>query len=374
LSEPTLKALTQEFNYTTMSPVQAQVLSLLPTDRDLLVRARTGTGKTLAFVIAALESALHRRQGARFDSSSITILVLSPTRELANQIAEESRRLIRFHGYGVGIAVGGPGRRNNLADLVRRRVDILAATPGRILDYLQNEPDFRAKLAGMETLIFDEADQLLEMGFKDAIADIVSYLPRERQTFMFSATFSEDIKRIAKLTLQPNYNYVDAVPTNETPTHLAVRQTYAIANYHQMLPTLYEVIKQHYASNPLAKVIVFFSTTKIVSYLSSVFNSIPGMDVLEIHSKLSQIERSRVANRFRTATSAVLFTSDVSARGVDYPGVTLVMQLGMPSAREQYIHRIGRTGRAGKTGEGILMLAPFEKTFLTELKDLPIKE
>ncbi|TPX72886.1 hypothetical protein SpCBS45565_g00217 [Spizellomyces sp. 'palustris'] len=375
LSAPTLKALHSDFKYTAMSSVQEAVLSLLPTEKDLLVRAKTGTGKTLAFLIAALESAIARRRGRRFDEKSVTVLVLSPTRELALQITEEAKRLLAPHRYRVATAVGGPGR-NRFISLIksRQRTDVLIATPGRLLDMLENVPEFQSKCQGLETLIFDEADQLLEMGFRDSISAIVDKLPSQRQTFMFSATLSPGIQAIAKKTLQPGYDYIDTVPANETPTHLKVRQTYAVLPYSQQLPILYDIIHQHRQSNPAAKIIVFFPTTKVVSYLAGVFNDIPGMDIMEIHSKLTQMHRTRVAQRFRRAHSAVLFTSDVSARGVDYPGVTLVVQMGVPSSSDQYIHRVGRTGRAGASGEGIIILSPYEKRFLDGLKDVPIKQ
>ncbi|KAI8909263.1 P-loop containing nucleoside triphosphate hydrolase protein [Powellomyces hirtus] len=356
-----------------MSSVQEAVLSLLPIEKDLLVRAKTGTGKTLAFIIAALESAIARRKGQRFNAQHTTILVLSPTRELALQIAAEAQRLMRPHNYRVQTAVGGPGRNRSVAGIVRDRTDVLVATPGRLLDMLENEPDFRRKIQGLQTLIFDEADQLLEMGFKDAIDAIVAKLPAQRQTFMFSATLSRDIKSIAARTLQSGYEYVDTVPVNETPTHMKVKQSYTIVPFSQQLVLLHEMIYQHRRANPAGKIIVFFPTTKIVAYLAGVFNDIPGMDVLEIHSKLSQVQRARVAQRFRRAHGGVLFTSDVSARGVDYPGVTLVIQMGMPSSREQYIHRVGRTGRAGATGEGIIMLSPYEQKFVDALHEIPIK-
>ncbi|KAI9017577.1 P-loop containing nucleoside triphosphate hydrolase protein, partial [Gaertneriomyces semiglobifer] len=350
-----------------MSPVQEAVLSLLPTEKDLLVKAKTGTGKTLAFLIAAVESALARRQGKPFNDRTVTIMCLAPTRELANQIAAEATKLLAHHRYRVHVAVGGPGRNRMVEQLRRPKVHVVVATPGRLLDMLQSVPDFKQKCQGIETLIFDEADLLLEMGFREALADIADHLPAERQTFMFSATLSKAIMDIAKRTLRPDYAFINAVPKNDTPTHLKVRQTYAVLPFSQQLPVLYECIRQHREANPQAKIMVFFPTTKIVGYLAGVFNDIQGMDVMEIHSRLTQQQRTRIAEKFRRARSGILFTSDVSARGVDYPGVTLVIQVGMPSSKDQYIHRVGRTGRAGASGEGFMMLSPYEKTFLKEL-------
>lgn len=152
LSEPTLRALRHDFKYTEMSPVQDAVLSLLPTEKDLLVRAKTGTGKTLAFLIAAVESAIARRKGKRFDGNKTTIIVLSPTRELALQIGNEAARLLKPHMYRVQTAVGGPGRNRMVQILESQRVDVLVGTPGRMLDMLENVPAFRKKCQGLQTV------------------------------------------------------------------------------------------------------------------------------------------------------------------------------------------------------------------------------
>ncbi|KAI8820593.1 P-loop containing nucleoside triphosphate hydrolase protein [Fimicolochytrium jonesii] len=374
LSEPTLAAMKHNFKFKHASPVQEAVLKLLPTDKDLLVRAKTGTGKTLAFLIAALESAIARKEGQRFKGDRITVLCISPTRELAFQITAEAEKLLRPHNYRVKHAVGGEKRLRQLDGLEQSRVDFLVATPGRLLDLLQGSAHLREKLMGIETLIFDEADQLLEMGFKDEIEKIAAFLPSTRQTFMFSATLSKQIKATARYVLKPSYDYVDTVPENDVPTHVTVKQTYSIVPYSQQLPVLYDVIRKHLDANPTAKIIVFFPTTRIVAYLARAFNELRRMDVLELHSKLDQNQRSKVAHKFRRATSSVLFTSDVSARGVDYPGVTLVIQMGAPGSIDSYIHRIGRTGRAGATGEGLLILSAYERGFLNALKDeVPIK-
>ncbi|KAJ3056903.1 hypothetical protein HK097_003063 [Rhizophlyctis rosea] len=374
LSPNTLKALTRTFGYTNMSTVQEQVLNLLPTNDDLLVRAKTGTGKTLAFTIAALESALAKLQGHRLPSDCISILCLSPTRELANQIAVEAEKLLDAHNYRVQTAVGGPGRSRSVEKLSRYRFEMLVATPGRLVDMLENVEAVRNKLQKLQILIYDEADQLLDMGFADAIRQINYHLPKNRQTFMFSATLSNEIKQIARETLTPNYKYIDTVPENEVPTHQRIRQTYAVAPFGSTIPTLYNIIKEHQQRNPHGKIIVFFPTTKMVSYMNAIFNNLPKTEVMELHGGLTQMQRTRISDRFRRATGTVLFTSDVSARGVDYPGVTLVVQVGVPPNREQYIHRLGRTGRAGKEGEGVLLITPYEKVFVEEtVKDLPIK-
>ena len=355
-----------------MSDVQTAVLEKLNANEDYLVRAKTGTGKTLAFMIAALERVLQDKTA--FGNNSIPILVLAPTRELALQIAAESKKLVKHHRLRVVTAVGGTPRNQNLIDIVRRRCDILVGTPGRLNDLFQAEKAVRDKIDGIKVVVFDEADQLLEMGFQKEIQEIVSFLPRQRSTFMFSATLSPEIRKIAKATLNPNYTDIDTVPKNQVETHMKIKQSFMISPYADHLYLLQSIIKKHKETEDSPKILIFCPITNMVVYLSKVLNSLPGFETLEIHAKLTQNQRMRVSEQFRQARSAIMCTTDVSARGVDYPGVTLVIQLGMPSSREQYIHRIGRTGRADKSGEALLILSPYEKRFLERIDDLPIRK
>ncbi len=191
---------------------------------------------------------------------------------------------------------------------------------------------------------------------------------------MFSATLSNDIKAIAKASLAPGYQYIDCVGKNEPDTHLKIKQSYQIAPYRDQLYLLQTIISKHKQSNPLAKVIVFCTHTSAVSFLGKALEGIPGMETLQLHGRLAQNVRSRISDQFRRSRSSILITTDVSARGVDYPAVTLVVQVGLPSSRDQYIHRIGRTGRGNLEGEAILILSPYERRYLEKVKDLPIRE
>ncbi|KAI8800582.1 P-loop containing nucleoside triphosphate hydrolase protein [Cladochytrium replicatum] len=413
LSAPTSRALRAVFKFDSPSSVQHEVLSRLPVQTDLLVRAKTGTGKTLAFLIAAIESLLSKlgisefprdvrtrmnnsnnnrsrnqqkffdgdaaRQGTNSTSQQtpdVKIVVLSPTRELANQIATEATRLVSFHNLKVITLVGGESRNRQMMDMERNRADIIVATPGRIIDFLESSQKIADRFSQINVLILDEADQLLEMGFKDSIDKIVSYLPTQRQTFMFSATLEPAIRAIASRALRPDHLIIDTVPKNEVATHLHVQQSYLVPTLSNHLQTLHGVLKSHVAARPdeHKKIIVFLPTTVLTSFYAELFTRAGvGLDVLEIHSRLTQNQRTRVSSVFRRSRAAVLFTSDVSARGVDYPDVTLVVQV-FATTREQYIHRVGRTGRAGKKGEGVLLLSPYEKHFLEELQGLPVRE
>ncbi|KAJ3101217.1 hypothetical protein HDU97_001568 [Phlyctochytrium planicorne] len=372
ISKETRTAIIKTFGYPTMTLVQKKVCDLLPTDKDLLVRAKTGTGKTLAFLVAAYENVM---KNGGFSRNSASILILSPTRELALQISEEADRFVRGQGLKVRALVGGEDRRRQLRHITEGRADIIVGTPGRLIDFLQSEKVMTMRTSLLKTVIFDEADQLLEMGFRDAIATITSSIPQNRQTLMFSATLSAPIRKIADQTLKANRVSLDTVPKDDVPTHFNVKQTYIMSPFSSQLATLYKVIADHKEKTPNAKIIVFFGTTKSVQSISNLFNVMEGIQVITLHSKLEQRQRTRISDRFRNSRSAALFTSDVSARGVDYPGVTLVVQFGIPTSAEQYIHRIGRTGRAGKTGEGVLILSPYEKNFITSLSgQVPIKQ
>jgi ATP-dependent RNA helicase MSS116 len=211
------------------------------------------------------------------------------------------------------------------------------------------------------------------MGFSREIEGIAKLLPKERRTFMFSATISDEIKRIAKTTLHPGYDHIDCVPKNQLETHLKIKQSYSIVPYAEQPYLVQDIISKHKKSHPASKIIVFVPSTSAVGTFCHLLDSMPGIATMMLHSKLSQPQRSRISDQFRRSRSSVLVTTDVSARGVDYPGVTLVIQAGLPSNRDQYIHRIGRTGRADKDGEAILILSPYEKRYLESVKDLPIR-
>jgi ATP-dependent RNA helicase MSS116 len=198
-------------------------------------------------------------------------------------------------------------------------------------------------MKSLKVLIFDEADQIIDMGFKREIDEIVSRINHDRRTFLFSATISEPIKKIANSYLQHGFKHIDTVPENETDTHLSIKQSSLVVPYKDQIAIMHHILKEHKKEFPAYKVIVFFQTTKMVTTMTRIFQEL-NMDVMELQSKMEQVKRSKIYSRFRSARNAILFTTDISARGVDYPDVTLVLSFGMPSSRDQYIHRVGRTG------------------------------
>ncbi|CAO0796196.1 unnamed protein product [Mucor circinelloides] len=373
----TQKAIRQVFKYEEMSAVQDAVLSKLPNKNDMFVKAKTGTGKTLAFLTAAIETAIEGQSPQDFKHfQGTSIMVISPTRELANQIADEAQKLVSAYPFKVHCMVGGDSKRRQILNLERRRCDIVVATPGRLQDMLSSVHNFKKMCQNLKVLVLDEADQLLDMGFKAELQRILNQIPEKRQTMLYSATISQEIREnLGKFALSPNYDLIDTVGKDDVNTNIHVKQSAVIAPYQNQCALIRDCLETHEAAQK-GKVIVFLPTTKATMVYANIFKRLmPDRMVYEIHSKKGQDQRSRIADKFRKSKeSSILFTSDVSARGVDYPGVSLVLQVGVPSSREQYIHRLGRTGRAGREGEGIIMLAPFEKAFLEkEVSDLPIQ-
>ncbi|CAO3587423.1 unnamed protein product [Absidia cylindrospora] len=373
----TQRSLSKIFKYQEMSVVQAAVLSRLPNENDMFVKAKTGTGKTLAFLVAALETSFAGKTKEDLQHCEGTsILVISPTRELAYQIAEEAKKLTKFYPFGVHCLVGGDSKRRQIQLLERGRCDIVVATPGRLNDMLSTVRHLKRACENLKVLVLDEADQLLDMGFKQELQRILTHLPEKRQTMLYSATISKEIrKNLGDFALSREHDIIDTVGKDEVNTHMHVKQSALVAPYENQLQHLQHLLETHKAANS-GKVIVFLPTTKqTMLYAQLLKYLLPNRMIHEIHSRKSQDQRSRIASRFRKSNDGILVTSDVSARGVDYPGVSLVVQVGVPSTREQYIHRLGRTGRAGREGEGVIVLAPFETNFLTkEISDLPVSK
>ncbi|GAA96255.1 uncharacterized protein L969DRAFT_43513 [Mixia osmundae IAM 14324] len=388
------------FHYKDLTVPQKTVLSLMPElglppnsnevqagGLDLLIKSRTGTGKTIAFLLPALEAALRkvgqdpepvRKPRGRFMRNTgiapVRTLIISPTRELASQIADEANKLMsNIRDCRAVFICGGMPKGPQFTDLQYSTHNlILVATPGRCIDLMQNSPDFAKALEGCETLVLDEADRLLDMGFTPDIEEICKHLPNvhNRRTLMFSATISPRVQQAARAFLQPRYKYLDTVPASEANAHERIQQTVITCDgAHDQISTLMNILAQDQLEHPLGKAIIFCSTTKLTQYLTRTFAMLKrhlpwgrGTEVVEIHSGKEQRSRDSANRRFRghDRSYAVLITSDVSARGVDYKGVTRVIQMGLPKDRDTYTHRIGRTGRAEANGRADLLLLPFE--------------
>ncbi|OAL06432.1 DEAD-domain-containing protein [Phaeosphaeriaceae sp. SRC1lsM3a] len=397
-----INTITKQMKLTTMTDVQTRTINEALSGVDVIAQAKTGTGKTLGFLIPVIQRIIQNdpaladrpRGYKRAKSDNIRAIVISPTRELAEQIAVEAKKVTSGTGIVVQTAVGGTQKRAMLMQTQREGCHLLIGTPGRLNDIL-GDPYSGVKAPNLNALVMDEADRLLDDGFQKEIDDIRQHLPDpeevERQNLMFSATVPRDVVDLVRKTLRPGFHFAKCVSEDEEPTHQRVPQKYVnVAGFENIMPSLYElVLREHQASRsgesrPF-KAIIYFNSTAEVTLAASVFyklsggfkrnTPLSGLRAFEIHSKLSQAQRTRAADDFRHCQAGVLLSSDVTARGMDFPNVTHVIQIGLPRDRESYIHRLGRTGRAGKEGEGWLFLSPFERSEVNRrLRDLPLAD
>jgi ATP-dependent RNA helicase MSS116 len=369
--DPTiLTTLTNDLGFDHMMPVQAATLEYLLQGKDCLAQAKTGTGKTLAFLLPAIATILKNR------SPRLSALILCPTRELALQIAAEATKVLqRSPQCKVATSIGGTNK-NTEARNILRGCNILVATPGRFLDHLSDE-NVQATLRSLQTLVLDEADRMLDMGFLPDIKRILTYLPKlPRQSMLFSATIDDQVKNVAHLFLNKDYEFISTIPVGEANTHERVDQYLVLTpNMIDHAPAMVSVVEAECATTKEFKAIIFAPTAAHADFYAEVlasFRTLPTVSVL--HSRMTQSKRTRTTQDFRQATSAICVATDVIARGMDFPGVSHVFQVGLPPDKESYIHRLGRTARAGAEGRGILVLSEAEKSFLYQLKGIRIQD
>ncbi len=353
LSAPILKALTAT-GYQTPTPIQLQAIPHVVAGRDLLGIAQTGTGKTAAFALPILERLA--RQKTRPESKTCRVLVLSPTRELATQIADSFRTYARHLSHSVGVVFGGQGHFGQ-QKMIARGLDVLVATPGRLLDHLESG---NLSLAGVSTFVLDEADQMLDMGFIRDIRKIVQRLPRERQNLFFSATMPQEIGALAAELLR-NPEKVAVTPAATTVERVDQRVIH-------VSPAAKNALLAELLADPaFARTLVFTRTKhgadKVVKYLA-----VAGIEALAIHGNKSQPQRERALARFKDGSTRVLIATDIAARGIDVDGVTHVINYHLPNIPESYVHRIGRTARAGATGIAISFCDHEERAYLRAIE------
>ncbi|VUC27222.1 unnamed protein product [Clonostachys rosea] len=393
-----IDAIVRDMGYESMTPVQSKTINPALKGTDIVAQAKTGTGKTIAFLLPMLNrmitedrSLASRGASQRARSDDIRGIVLSPTRELAEQIAVEARRLTRNTGLVVQSAVGGTNKTQMLRNTQRQGCHLLVATPGRLNDLLQ-DPRSGIDAPNLAALVLDEADRMLDVGFEQELNQIIQLLPdpstKVRQTMLVSATIPDDVIRLARTMVRADdFEFVQTIPENESLTHDKVPQhVVPVSSWANVFPTLFELIDREAAKaaenpdSPPFKAIVYFNTTSMVELAGEVAFSrkregLSNVSSFSIQSKLTQVQRSRAAEMFRNARSAILLSSDVTARGMDFPNVTHVIQVDAPRSREDYIHRLGRTGRQGKEGEGWLLLPPQGvQSARRMLAGLPIKQ
>ncbi|KAK7389824.1 hypothetical protein VNO78_25118 [Psophocarpus tetragonolobus] len=365
----------KDAGYERMTVVQEATLPVILKGKDVLAKAKTGTGKTVAFLLPSIEVVVKSPPSDRDQRRPpILVLVICPTRELASQAAAEATKLLKYHtAIGVQVVIGGTRLALEQKRMQANPCQILVATPGRLRDHIENTAGFATRLMGVKVLVLDEADHLLDMGFRKDIEKIIAAVPKQRQSLMFSATIPEEVRQVCHIALRRDHEFINTVQEGTEETHSQVRQMHLVAPLDKHFSFLYVFLKDHIADDVDYKVLVFCTTAMVTRLVAELLGEL-NLNVREIHSRKPQSYRTRVSEEFRKSKGLILVTSDVSARGVDYPDVTLVVQIGLPSDREQYIHRLGRTGRRGKEGQGILLLAPWEDFFLSTVKDLPIEK
>ena len=353
LSKPLLDALAAK-DYSQATPIQTQAIPTVLTGRDLLGIAQTGTGKTAAFMLPSLDRLAAAKQIPR--PGQIRMLVLAPTRELAAQIAASAEAYGKFMRLSVGVIFGGVPNHKSVRT-VARGLDVLVATPGRLLDLV----DQRAlSLRDLEILVLDEADQMLDLGFIHALKRIVALVPPKRQTLFFSATMPRAIKELADKYLT-NPAEVSVTPTATTVDR--IDQSVTMVNQAEKTALLTLFLQR----TDVQRALVFSRTKhgadKIVRQLEAA-----GIPAAAIHGNKAQPQRERALASFKSGQLGVLVATDIAARGIDIPAVSHVVNFDLPDVPEQYVHRIGRTARAGADGIAVAFCAPDERANLRDIE------
>jgi ATP-dependent RNA helicase RhlE len=334
---PAIVRAVREGGYENPTPIQARAIPPVLEGKDLLGCAQTGTGKTAAFALPILERLLRGRARPK-GFRSIRVLVLAPTRELASQIAESFRRYGSYTDLRAGVIFGGVGQRGQ-EEMLRSGIDILVATPGRLLDLMSQR---LVRLSDLEVLVVDEADRMLDLGFLPDVKRILHALPRARQTLLFSATMPEPIQNLASTMLN-------------APVHVAVTPIASTAE--KIAQSLYFVdrgqkgaLLEHVLNDRAVRRALVFTRTKRSANQVAMRLSRASIRAEAIHGNKSQAARERALGQFKTGTIRVLVATDIAARGIDVDSISHVVNYELPEVPETYVHRIGRTARAGASG------------------------
>ncbi|MBM5571673.1 MULTISPECIES: DEAD/DEAH box helicase [Deefgea] len=359
LAEPLLRAIS-DTGYTAPTPIQAQAIPLVIQGGDLLAAAQTGTGKTAGFTLPILQLLLGKEPLT--SKGRPRVLILTPTRELAAQVEESVQTYSKYVQISSMVVFGGVNIRPQQARL-RTPLDILVATPGRLLDLVgQRSVD----LSGIEILVLDEADRMLDMGFIHDIKKLMAIFPKERQTLLFSATFSDEIKELADKLLQ-NPGLVEVARRNTT--NELISQRVHLVDRDKKLPLLTKLIQD----GNWHQVLVFMRTKHACNKVAEKLNA-AGITAMAIHGNKSQNARTAALAQFKSGELQVLVATDIAARGLDIEELPHVVNFELPNVAEDYVHRIGRTGRAGCTGEAVSLVCVDELKLLAEIERITKQE
>lgn len=349
LNATILKSLLDE-GYENPTPIQAQAIPIALEGKDLLACAQTGTGKTAAFVLPILERL------APNPGHEIRALVLTPTRELASQVADSFTKYGRGLGIKHSVIYGGVAQHRQVASL-RRGVQVVVATPGRLLDLMQQD---KVWLDHLEVLVLDEADRMLDMGFINDVRKMITAMPEDRQTLFFSATMSPEIIKLSRQILN-------------NPVKVEIAATTATAD--KITQTLFHVPENkktalliHLLDDPSAQLSIVFTRTKRDANRVSESLMEAGIGAVAIHGNKTQAAREKALQGMKNGKWRVLVATDVAARGIDINNITHVFNYDIPDAAESYVHRIGRTARAGNSGMSISLCAPNERRYLNNIE------
>jgi ATP-dependent RNA helicase RhlE len=366
LIDPILRAVKAE-GYDTPTPIQAQAIPLVLARKDVLACAQTGTGKTAAFALPILQlltegtpvqNAQSGQAGPRAQARNIRVLVLTPTRELASQIAESFTNYGKELPFRNTVVFGGVGQNPQVRQL-RQGVDVLVATPGRLLDLMQQR---LVNLQHLQIFVLDEADRMLDMGFIHDVRKIISAIPRNRQTLFFSATMPPEIRKLSEQILTRPVR-IEVTPVASTAEK--IEQAVFHVQSKQKTALLVKVIQEM----NVERAIVFTRTKRDANRVSESLNG-SGIRAEAIHGNKSQGARERALDSIKRGECRILVATDIAARGIDIDKITHVFNYDIPNIAESYVHRIGRTARAGNEGQAFALCAPEERSFLTAIERL----
>ena len=359
LSTPLLKAI-KEQGYTEPTPIQEQAIPIILQKKDILAGAQTGTGKTAGFTLPMLE--LLSRAKHKTQKHQVKALVLTPTRELAAQV-EESISLYGKHLPYKSTVIFGGVKINPQIVALRRGIDIVVATPGRLLDHISQKT---INLSHVDFLILDEADRMLDMGFVNDIKKVIAVLPKERQTLLFSATYSNEIKKLSN-TLLNSPTFIEVARAN-TSSEIVKQVVYPVDKTRKR-----ELLTHLINEGKWKQVLVFTRTKHGANRLSGQLEK-DGISSAAIHGNKSQNARTKALADFKKGEVRVLVATDIAARGIDIDQLPHVVNYELPNVSEDYVHRIGRTGRAGNEGEAISLVCVDEDEFLLNIEKLIKKD
>jgi len=356
LAPAILKAVHEE-GYETPTPIQAQAIPAVLAGKDLLAGAQTGTGKTAAFTLPLLHK-LFKGHGKtnKFGQDGIAALVLTPTRELAAQVEESVRTYGKYLPLSSTVIFGGVGM-NPQIDRIKRGVDILVATPGRLLDLQQQG---HLDLSTVEILVLDEADRMLDMGFLPDVKKVLALVPKDKQSLLFSATFSDEIRDLAN-TLLRDPQSIQVTPRNTTVQRIT--QVIHPVGREKKKALLAHVIQEHDWSQVLVFTRTKFGANHVADYLNK-----QGITAMALHGNKSQTARTQALAGFKSGEIRALVATDIAARGIDIDDLPHVVNYEIPNVPEDYVHRIGRTGRAGKEGQAVSLVCLDEEGFMQEIE------